>query len=361
MMRAPAERGFALVETLLAGALFIVVAFAGFDVLQHIGAVAATLAQRTADAAQVSLAVAGLRADALAAVALWKPAATCGDALEVMLRDAGGTSFVLYAARDGALVRATAPGPLDPCDPALRLRLLVAPIAGLHVTPIGASELAAHADPFTGAADGAAFEPDGVAAIAVDAHARAGDGTIVTTGNAAIELVLDAGGMSTPVDLVAGNRPSSYTHVLAYTCAGRCEAGAPFPEIRGGSFSDCSIGYDFGATPAYYVPATYGFVALGAGKHRIVVTSYRVAGAYTFSFAGPAPLATERAWPVAVWPPPDSALAGTIADPYPVAYGSDAIAARGIAQVAADLGEPAAFATALVGCDHLHADPTFHG
>jgi len=73
------------------------------------------------------------------------------------------------------------------------------------------------------------------------------------------------------------------------------------------------------------------------------------------------PATVERTWPVAVWPPPGSALAGTIADAYPVDYANNVIAARGAAQLAADLGEPAAFAAALTACADMHADTTFDG
>lgn len=357
----PTEAGFTLIETALASALFVLVALAGFEVVRQLGMSAGILAQRADAAAQVSIAAAAMRSDALSSIAVWKPASICGDAVEFMQRDAGGTAFVLYAAQGPALVRAAAAGPLDPCDPALHRQTLIPAIAAFSVAPVAASGLPAHTDAMSGAADGAFFDPAGITDIAADSHANDAAGTPIRSGNGVVEVTIDADPVVTPIDLVAGNRPSGYTHVLAYTCNGRCEATGPFPEIRGGTYTDCASGYDFQNTAAYYVPATYGSVSLGGGKTRIIVTSYSVAGGYTFAFAGSAALAAERAWPIAVWPPPGSPLAGTIADPYPTDYANNAIVTRGVVFLAADLGEPAAFAQALAACDDMHADPTFHG
>jgi hypothetical protein len=118
-------------------------------------------------------------------------------------------------------------------------------------------------------------------------------------------------------------------------------------------------GYDFRNDPAYYVPARYGFVAGGGGKGRIVVTAYSVTGGYTFAFGGPLPVTAERAWTPALWPAAGSALDGTIADAYPVDYANNAVAARGAAQLAADLGQPATYAAELRACADMHADTTF--
>jgi hypothetical protein len=227
------------------------------------------------------------------------------------------------------------------------------------VTRVPASTLPAHTDPVSGNVDGALFVPAGITAIAVDAHAIDVDGSDITTGNDVVEVTIDADPVQTTVDLLAGNRPSAYTQVLAYACNGRCEATGPFPETRNAAFTDCVPGYDFQNSATYYVPAAYGTVAAGNGNARIVVTAYNVTGGYTFAFAGPAAATAERTWAVALWPPAGSALAGTIADAYPVDYANNAIAARGVAQLAADLGEPAAFAAELTACGDMHADTTF--
>jgi prepilin-type N-terminal cleavage/methylation domain-containing protein len=353
------EAGFTLIEVLVASALFVFVAFAGFDVLRHLSGNAELMAQRAAAAAQLDVAAGRMRSDALSAVAVWKPASSCGDAVEFMQRNAGGTSFLLYLAQNGGLVRAGGAGPLNPCDPALQTQTVVAAIAGLTVTRVPAAALPAHADPVSGNSDGGLLLPAGITAVAVDSHALDAGGAPILTGNDVTEVTIAADPLQTTVDLVAGNRPSAYTQLLTYTCDGRCEANGPFPEIRNAAFTDCTPGYDFQNTAAYYVPAAYATVDAGNGNQRIVVTAYNVTGGYTFAFAGPAPGTAERVWPPALWPPAGSPLAGTVADSYPVDYAANAVAARGAALLAADLGEPAAFASELTACADMHADPTF--
>jgi prepilin-type N-terminal cleavage/methylation domain-containing protein len=355
------EAGFTLIEVVLASALFAFVALAGFEVVRALGGSSVLIAQRARAAAQLRVAAGELRSAALSATAVWQPPSTCGDAVEFLQRDAGGTSFVLYFARASALVRARAPGPMNPCDPALAAQPIVATIARLSVRRFTATALAAHTDPVSGNPDGGILVPAGVSAVSVDAHVADIDGSAIRTGNDVVEVTLDADPVRTTVDLLAGNRPSAYTQTLAYACDGRCEANGPFPEIRNGAFSDCAVTIDFAQSPAYYVPAAYGYAPVAGGGARIVVTAYSVAGGYVFAFDGPAPVTAERAWPPALWPPAGSPLAGTIADAYPVDYAANAVLARGPAQLAADLGEPAAFAAGLQACADMHADPTYGG
>jgi prepilin-type N-terminal cleavage/methylation domain-containing protein len=357
--RTSREAGFTLIEVLVATALFVFVALAGFEAVRQIGWNVNLLAQRADAAAQLDVAAGMLRSDALSAVAVWKPASACGDAVEFMQRNAGGTSFSLYVAQPPALVRAAAAGPLNPCDPTLQTQVAVSSIASLTVTTISAPALASHTDPVSGNVDGALFNAAGITAVAADSHALDVDGSHITTGNGVLEVSIDADPVETTVDLVAGNRPSAYTQVLAYACNGRCEANTVFPEIRNAAYTDCVPGYDFQNTAAYYVPAAYGYAGLANGNQRIVVTAYSVTGGYTFAFSGPVPGTAERTWSVALWPPAGSALAGAIADPYPVNYASNAVQARGAAQIAGDLGEPVAFSAELTACADMHVDPTF--
>ncbi len=357
---APAEAGFTLIEVLVATALFVAVALAGFDVLRQLGWNVNLLAQRADAAAQLDVASGMLRSDALSSVAIWKPASACGDAIEFMQRTAGGTSFLLYATRAAAFVRASAAGPMDPCDATLQTQTVIPAATSIAVTRVPAPALPTHTDPVSGNVDGALFVAAGITPVEADAHALDVDGSHITTGNDLLEVTIDADPVQTTVDLLAGNRPSAYTQVLAYACNGRCEAGGPFPEIRNAAFADCAPGYDFQNSATYYVPAAFGSVAAGNGNLRIVVTAYTVTGGYTFAFGGPAPLTVERAWPAALWPPAGSALAGTIADPFPVDYANNAVQARGVAQLAADIGAPAAFAVELAACGDMHADPTFN-
>lgn len=348
------DSGFTLLEVVVASGLFVVVAFAGFEALRQLGANVAQLAARQTAAAHLQRALGMLRSDAISATAIWKPASNCGDAVEVLLRDAAGTRFRTYALRAGGLVRASAPSPLDPCDPALAVDLLVPAVAGFTVTSIAASQLPAHLDPVAGTPDGGLLIGAGITPVAVDAHAVDAAGAAIATGNALVEVTIDADPIVSTVDLLAGNRPSAYTQLLTYACSGRCAAGVPFPEIRNGDYDACTATVQFANAPAYYQPASVAAKDIGGGQVQLRVTAYAVTGAYLFTFAGADATTALRAWPPARWPP-----LGVVDDPYPVDYTANAVAAAGSAQIAADLREPAAFATELAACAALSADPTY--
>lgn len=341
------DAGFTLIEVLLAGALFVLVAAVAFEALRGLGIQVALLAQRGSARADLATAVGRLRSDAVAAEAVWRPASACGDAVAYLQRDAGGIAFVLYRERNGALVRTAGPAPIDPCDATLPADTVIATLAGLQVTSVAASALPNHADVLTGALDGGLLLASGITDVAVDAHVRDLDGSAVRAGNGIVEVTLTADPRVAVVDLLAGSRPSGYTQVLAYACGGRCAANGPFPEIRGAPATACAAGIDFQNAPAYYVPASV--VAQGLGFR---VTSYWVTGAYTFAFGS---TTARRVWTPAVWPPGGA----TVSDAYPVDYANNAIAASTPAQIASDLGEPAAFAAELAGCGAMAGDAIF--
>jgi type II secretory pathway pseudopilin PulG len=354
--RSERDSGFTLLEVVVASGLFVVVAFAGFEALRALGAAVVQLAARQTANAQLQRALGMLRSDALSASAIWKPASSCGDAVELLLRDAAGTSFRLYALRAGELVRSSAAGPLDPCDGSSAVDALVPGANAFTVTPIPASQLPSHVDPVAGTPDDGLLIAGGITPVAVDAHAVDAGGAPIATGNTLVEVTLDADPIVATVDLLAGNRPSAYTQVLAYACNGRCAAGVPFPEARNGDYATCTATLQFANAPAYYQPASVVAKDIGGGQLQLRVTAYEVTGAYLFTFTGADATTALRAWPPARWPP-----AGVVDDPYPVDYTANAVAAAGAAQVAADLGEPAAFAAELAACNALSADAYFHG
>lgn len=355
-----AERGFTLIEVMLAAALFAFVGVTGFELLRQLQGALAVVTQRADAAAQLATTEGELRSAALSAVAVFKPPSNCGDAVEFLKRNAGGTTFSLYTTRatasGTALIRSDGPGPLDPCDATLSVDSLIVPVNSLTVTVLKASDLPAHTDPIGGAADGGLFVASGITAVEVDSTALSFDGSAIPTGNDVVEVRIDADPRVDLIDLMAGNRPSACTQQLSYPCNGRCEANTPFPELRGGTFTDCQASIGFANSPQYYAPATYALQNAGQGQQRIVIASYYITASYLFAFSGPAPLTLARDWAVAVWPPVGSPLAGTIADSYPLDYAENAVAARGAAQLALDLGEPAAFAAELSACSDLDAE-----
>ena len=339
---------------LLAAALFVVVAIAAFEALRGIASGVTLLAQRGSARAELATAIGRLRSDAVSAEALWKPASACGDAIAFLQRDAAGSHFVLYRERSGALTRTGGAAPLDPCDATLPADTVVTTLGGFGVASVPASALPAHSDALTGAVDGGLLLAAGITDVAVDTHVRDVDGTPIRGGNGLVEVTLSADPRVAVVDLVAGSRPSGYTQVLAYACGGRCAANGPFPEIRGVDVAACAAGIDFQNGPAYYVPAAVAAQA-GAAGPVFRVTSYWVTGAYTFAFGGAGAPIARRNWTPNVWPPGGA----TVNDPYPVDYTNNAIAASTPAQIASDLGEPAAFAAELSDCGALAGDTTF--
>jgi prepilin-type N-terminal cleavage/methylation domain-containing protein len=351
---ARAEAGFTLIEVLLATALFAFVGLSAFETLRQLGTNVVQLAQRATARTQLAVALARLRSDAVSAVAIWKPAAGCGDAVAFLQRDAAGTQFVIYRERANALIRTAGAAPLDPCDPALPVETLVAGVTAFTVASVAASALPGHVDPVSGAADGAMFIPAGIAAVAVDAHAQDADGSPIRAGNGVVEVTVAADPRWGVVDLVAGSRPSAYTHVLRYACGARCAANGPFPEVRGGSYTSCSAAIDFAQSPLYYVPATV-VTEISGGAPQFRVTAYWVTGAYTFAFAGADATTARRTWTPARWPP----AGAVVDDPYPVDYANNAVAARTPAQIASDLDEPSVFATELTDCGAMNADTYF--
>lgn len=340
-----------LLDVLLSVVLFAFVALTGLESVRGLSADVTLLAGREAAQAQLRVAAARLRADALAAVAVWKPTSSCGDAVAFMERNAAGTSFGLYVLRAGALVHAVGPAPLDPCDPTLAVETLVAQASAFTVTVFPAAALPAHVDPVSGAVDGGMLLAAGTTSVAVDVHALDVDGSPIVGGNALAEVTIDAAPVLTVVDLVAGNRPSGYEEVLDYACGGRCAANVPFPELQGLAVSSCTLGYDFANAPQYYVPASFALVDV-SGQPQLVVTSYRVTGAYIFTFAGADQLTVQRNWTPAIWPPGGP----TLSDPYPVNYATSALANVAPSQIASDIGAAASYAAALTDCTAINAD-----
>jgi prepilin-type N-terminal cleavage/methylation domain-containing protein len=346
------DRGFTLVEVLIATGIFVFVAVTGFETLRQFGAVATQLGQRADAASAANTVYAQMRSDALSASAVWMPNAPCGAAaVSLLRRNAAGTSFTTYVLRTNALVRVTASGPVDPCNDALAGDTVLANVSGMTVTPFAASALPAQPD-------GALYRSGGITSVAVDAHVRDYDGSTIHSGNGIVEVVIDADPARSTLDLVAGNRPSGYTVTLAYACGARCQANAVassvgFPELRGLDVMTCSAAApDLPDSSAYYAAAATGVAASG----RIVVTQYQIHLRYAYTFGGGTspPLTVDRVGALFTWP-----AAANLADAYPVDYTANAVKANLAAIVA---GAPA---SGLAGddalCSNMNAETDYRG
>ncbi len=349
-----ADDGFTLVEVLVATAIFVFVAVAGFETLRQLGLGVGLLAQRAGSAASLTTALGQLRADAVSATAIWTPNAPCGAAVSMMRRDAAGTSFTTYVAREHTVMRATAPGPINPCDPTLALDTVLTAVPSVAVTSIPVSALATHVDPVNGNSDGGLVR-SGAPAIAVDAHEHDYDGSQVLAGNAVVEVTIDADPAQATIDLIAGNRPSGYTNVLSYACGARCAANSVFPEIASLDFTTCTMSApDLPDTTAFYTPSATGIGAAG----RIVTTAYAVHLRYAYTFGGStsAPLTVYRVGPTVTWP-----AAANLSDAYPADYSSNAVRSTGPATLAALFGPPPNLATNGTICAGMNAELDFRG
>jgi prepilin-type N-terminal cleavage/methylation domain-containing protein len=350
---ASADAGFTLIEVLIATGIFVFVAIAGFETMRQLGAAATLLADRATAAAALNTALGELRADASSATAVWLPATSCGAAISMMQRTAAGVSFTTYVVRANALQRATAAGPMNPCDPSLHADTLLTNVTSMTTTLLPASALAAHVDPISGDADGALFTAT-VPAVAVSSHALDYDGTTIMTGNTIVEADIDADPAEATIDLVAGNRPSAYTQVLTYACGDRCAANSVFPEIASLDIDACvEESPDLPDTSASYVASATG---VGAGGH-IVTTAYAVRLRYGFTFSGASPAVTAyREGPTFVWP-----ATANLSDPYPVDYTNNAVRATGAAALSALFGPPSTLATEEALCTSLQSETLLHG
>jgi prepilin-type N-terminal cleavage/methylation domain-containing protein len=347
------ERGFTLIEVMISTGIFVFVAVAGFETLRAVGSAATLLQQRAASAAALNTALAQLRSDAASSLAVWTPASTCGTAVSMMKRTAGGTTFITYVVQNGALLRATAAGPMNPCDSQLTLDAVLSGVTSSSAAAIAANTLPAHVDPVSGATDGGIFR-SGIPSIAVTSHAHDYDGSSILTGNGIVELTVDVDPAEATVDLVAGNRPNAYTNMLTYTCGDRCEANRLFPEIASLDVDACTADApDLPDSSSYYVASA---TTVGANG-RIVTTAYAVQLRYGFTFSGASPAVTAyRVGPTEYWP-----AAANLSDPYPVDYSNNAVRATGAAALAATFGPPANLAAETATCTGIDGEALFHG
>jgi prepilin-type N-terminal cleavage/methylation domain-containing protein len=233
------ERGFSLVEILVAAALFVVVAGAAFETLRQALADARRLGARHLALGTLERLSAQLRAEARGATAIWVGASAGGgrddcDQLDFATADAGGPKFWSYrrfpnhAAGDAipanVLQRVASTVPIAACALADPAETVLGGVSAFTLARFDPSALAAHADPYLA-------QPDGAFAKAVPADPRVplgmqdADGKPIAGGNTLTELRLDTADGSRVVDLVPGTFPSGFTALLTYACNARCQVG----------------------------------------------------------------------------------------------------------------------------------------
>jgi prepilin-type N-terminal cleavage/methylation domain-containing protein len=325
--------GFSLLEVLVATGLFAAVALGAFELLRLLVADAAQL--RTRQVAYVTLDALAerLRSEARSATAIWSSSPGAGSAhdgcvqLDFFAADARGPAFWSYrafpnhgasdAVPPDALERLAGTAPLRACDTSLGGAIvataLTAPPRIAIVPPAG---LAAHVDPYTGAAD----SPFVAASVPPTAPIPLGvldaAGNELAGGNTIVELRLDTTAGSRVVDLLPGVFPNGFTEVLRYTCSARCDVGHDTAAPK--TLTACAISWQTAwsqfvagtaAAPAggWFFAGTFSFVYSGTRTDGGVDTLTQADAASNWD-----PARNYTAYPPS-GPAPDGTLAGTLA------------------------------------------------
>jgi prepilin-type N-terminal cleavage/methylation domain-containing protein len=295
------ERGFSLVEILVAAALFALVASAAFATLRQALADARRLGARHAALGALERLSAQLRAEARGATAIWVGASAGGgrddcDQLDFATADAGGPKFWSYrrfpnhAASDAipadVLQRVASTVPIaacalaDPAEPVLR------EVSGFALARFDPSALTAHADPYLA-------QPDGAFAKTVPADPRVplgmndADGKPIAGGNTLTELRLDTADGSRVVDLVPGTFPSGFTALLTYACNARCQVGHDTNAPK--TLTQCAVSWS--TDPARFPQPVQAYVYDAAtGTYVLTAQGYDWAVLFRFRYFDPRPV-----------------------------------------------------------------------
>ncbi len=276
MLGRRSQRGFTLIEILVAVAIFAVVTIVLFELMRQVHGVTARYASRQAGLAAVAQFGDRLRSEAQGALAIEVTSSACSE-IEFVSQDPAGYHFWSYrfvaatGTETASIVRTTGSSPIVPCVATANSRTVVDGVQRMTAAGFTLAQVASHTDPFGGAADtpfvqpAAAQNPD--LAVSIDLHVSDANGNDFFGGNGMVEVMLATGVATMAFDLAPGVRPSGYQKVLSYTCALRsgCGAGMPPPAfLSGADVARCSYEvngtyadgvFDANATPVALVEA----------------------------------------------------------------------------------------------------------
>jgi prepilin-type N-terminal cleavage/methylation domain-containing protein len=295
------ERGFSLVEIVVAAALFAVIAFAAFATLRQALADARRLGARHLALGTLERLSAQLRAEARGATAIWVGASAgagrddCTQ-LDFATADAGGPKFWSYrrfpnhAASDpippDALQRVASSVPIAACalgDPA---QTVLAQVSAFTLARFDPSVLAAHVDPYSAQPDGAfakAVPPDPRVPLGL----RDANGSPIAGGNTLTELRLDTADGSRAVELVPGVFPSGFTAALTFACDARCQVGHDTGAPK--TLTQCDVSWS--TDPARFPQPVQTYVLDAAtGAYVLTTRGYDWAVLFRFRYHDPRPV-----------------------------------------------------------------------
>ena len=295
------ERGFSLVEVLVAAALFAVVAFAAFATLRQALADARRLGARQLALGTLERLSTQLRAEARGATAIWVGASAGGgrddcDQLDFATADAAGPKFWSYrrfpnhapadAVPADVLQRVAGTVPIAACALADPAEPVLHGVDGFTLARFDPSALAAHADPYLA-------QPDSPFAQAVPPDPRVplgmrdANGDPIAGGNTLTELRLDTADGSRAVELVPGVVPSGFTAVLTYACNARCQVGHDTNAPK--TLTQCDVSWSTDPARFPQPVQAYAYDAV-TGAYALTTRGYDWAVLFRFRYFDPRPV-----------------------------------------------------------------------
>ena len=186
------ERGFTLIEIVVAVAIFAVVTIVLFELMRQLHGVTARYQARQAGIAAVAQFGDRLRGEALGALAIEVTSTACSE-VEFVSQDPVGYHFWSYrfvpasGSDTASVVRTTGSSPIVPCTATANSRTVVDGVQSMNAAAFSLAQVASHTDPFGGSADtpfvqaAAAQNPN--LAVSVDLHVADASGSDFAGGN----------------------------------------------------------------------------------------------------------------------------------------------------------------------------------
>jgi len=292
-----AERGFTLVEVLVAAAAFAGVGFAALETVRVLAAGTAQLAARHLAESALERLGAELRAEARTATAIRIAANAPGAAhdgcvqLDLFTADAGGPRFWSYrqfpnhvagdAIPPDVLQRLAAAAPIAACDASSAGSVVLSGLQGAAtLTAVAPAGLGAHDDPYLGTPD-APFVASGVPATppfslgVLDAT-----GQPISGRNTLVGVRIDTAFASRAFELLPGAMPNGYTQVLRYTCSERCDVGHDTAAPK--TLTRCAMSWQ----TAWSELVLWNDATTNADGSLSFPSGWFFAGTFTFTYAG---------------------------------------------------------------------------
>jgi len=287
------QRGFTLIEIVIAGGMFVVLMFAAFEALRGIANSAAILYASHIEARELETIASALRDDASAAQGM-RTDTGCPE-IDFYQQDGGNAANTHYWGYRFIAANSSTPAqiyrldevttPIVPCTSAPNGIILATHLGVMTISVLGVDDLDGSSGTMSAEPYLAAPVRGGLSALVpIGAGAYLG-------GNRVIEIALGGKRAARTVDLVPGVMPGAYTVRLAYTCGkrsgcnvdGSIAANGPIVEVAGRAIDSCSDSYGEDTTSGYsrwtltpYDGYTYvrTFARFTYGPENVVVTDY---------------------------------------------------------------------------------------